>query len=324
MRCVVTGGSGFIGSHLVEALIGRGADVICLVRGTSDLRWIQNSTADIRVADLSDCHDVVRHFAGVDSVFHCAGAIAAQSAADFRRTNADLTRSLVEACASAPRPPHAVYVGSLAAAGPSSPNRPLAEDDEPRPISAYGRSKLAGERIVRGYAGHVPVTIVRPPVVYGPRDRGLLGAFRIVAWRLRPEIGRERRLSLISVHDLVAGLIRIIETRAAIGRTYYLTHPVPLSMCELARRIEAALGVRALPIPVPDPLLTAAGSLAQIPMLLTGRAAPFNAAKAREIKSPGWVCDGSRARIELGFEPAGTHEQALRETAEWYRKHGWI
>ncbi|MGH2584565.1 MAG: NAD-dependent epimerase/dehydratase family protein [Dehalococcoidia bacterium] len=324
MRCLVTGGTGFIGSHLVEALLDRGAEVVCLVRPTSDRRWIAATRAEVRCAGLDDPAAIARHLDGVTHVCHVAGAIAARSAAEFDRVNCGLTRAVLTACASVASPPRLLYVSSLAAAGPSRPSRPVTEDDPPHPVSAYGRSKLRAEGIVRGFAGRVPFTIVRPPVVYGPRDQALLTVFRVIARRLRPRLSDNRFLSLISVGDLVQGLVRVLESDAAVGRTYFLTYPQPLSLRALGEYIAEALGVRALGVPAPDPLVLAAGAAAQFASGLIGRVSPFNLEKAREMTMPGWVCDGRRARDELGFQPSTTHEVALRTTAHWYREQGWL
>jgi dihydroflavonol-4-reductase len=323
-RCLVTGATGFIGSHLVEALLARGHEVICTVRPTSDPRWIAGTGAEVQRVGLDDGEGLGRALRGVTHVYHVAGALGGARAAELLRVNRDLTRSLIAACAGCDRPPRFLYVSSLAAAGPSPPGGAVSEEMPPRPVSPYGRSKLAGERAVAAFAGVVPATIVRPPVVYGPRDRGLLPVFRLLKLRLRPLIGRERRLSLIHVRDLVEGLMRAAETPGAVGHTYFITHPRPLTMEQVGETFARALGVRTVPVRVPDPLVWLAGALSEGAARLAGRPPVFNRAKAREMTRSSWVCDGSRARAELGFEAAIPHAQGIAETVRWYRVHRWL
>ncbi|MEN0110196.1 MAG: NAD-dependent epimerase/dehydratase family protein, partial [Planctomycetota bacterium] len=180
-RTLVTGATGFIGVRLVERLVARGDRVACLVRPTSDTGGLEPLGVERAVGSLGDAESLVRAVGGsfggegAEVVLHVAGLTHAWRAEDFHRVNAEGTATLCRAAAGASSPPTVVLLSSLAAAGPSPDGAPHTEATKPAPISHYGRSKLAGERAARRFADRLPLSIVRPPVVFGPGDRdGLL------------------------------------------------------------------------------------------------------------------------------------------------------
>lgn len=324
-RVLVTGATGFVGSHLVDLLVERGEEVSCTVRATSSLRWLEGKRLRLVETDFTDPASIDRALEGVDAVYHVAGVIAERSGPGYVRANTSLTRAVVEGCLRRQTPPRLLHVSSLAAAGPSPAGVANRETDPPAPISWYGRSKLESERILQEQAASLDWVIVRPPAVYGPRDRGLLPVFRMVRYRLQPRIGGGRRLlSLVSARDLAGGLMLAMQSAATSGQTYYVAHPEPLSMVDVGRLVARAIGVRAFEAPVPDPLLRAAAALAEVPQRIARRPLPFNRDKAREMCQTGWVCDPSRAERELGFKAQTGHAEGLAEAARWYREQGWL
>ena len=172
MRAFVTGGTGFIGSHLVELLVNCGYQVTCTVRETSNLQWLQPLLAgklpriQLVTADLSNPDSPIPSLWRIDLVFHLAGLTQAFNANEYNRANAEATRRLVEACvAENGNIKRFLYCSSLAACGPSQDGKPVSEDAQPQPLTDYGRSKLHGEIIIREYVHSLPITIIRPPAV---------------------------------------------------------------------------------------------------------------------------------------------------------------
>jgi dihydroflavonol-4-reductase len=325
VRAVVTGATGFVGSHLAERLVAEGVDVTCLVRPTSRLGWLRPLPVRLRETSLFAAEDLRAAIAGVDVVFHVAGRIRAAHAAEFDRDNVAATRALAVAGTSAGTPVgRLVVVSSQAAAGPSPPGRPRREDDLPRPLSEYGRSKLLAEQAAQESSGRMDVTVVRPPTVYGPRDTALLPLFRLARWRIAPRLPADPAISIVHVSDLVDLLWRAAVDPVAGGRTYFAAQEPAAPFSELVRLVGEAQRGRPLQVPVPGPLLLAGGALSGALNRLRRDPRPFDLAKAREMLRSGWVCSAQRARDELGWRPRIAHADGLAATAAWYRRHGWL
>ncbi len=320
MNVLVTGASGFIGSFLAEALLRKGHAVTCLVRETSDLRWIRHLAVAFLFADLADRGAYARRLRDFDIIFHVAGRTKADSEGAFFQANAEGTRLLVTAAAEEnPELKRFLLVSSLAAAGPSRDGRPLTEGAAARPVSAYGRSKLEGERAAVSQAGSIPVTVVRPPAVYGPRDRDFLLLFKAVQRGVFPSWGK-CSYSLIFVEDLVRGLILAAENSEAAGNTYYLADRRVYTNDEIRSALSAALGRRAVRLRLPRFVL---------PVLAAGiqkfqKKGIMNADKMQEIRFPHWTCSPERAAKDLGFGTETSLREGFTQTTAWYRKEKWL
>jgi nucleoside-diphosphate-sugar epimerase len=200
---LVTGGTGFIGSHLVEALVGRGERVRCLVRTSRNLRWLEGLDVDIVEGDCTRAETLSPALQSVDRVIHAAGATFAPTRAAFFHHNAAATRNLVDACLAC-EVEKLVMVSSQAAAGPGTRGRPAREGDPPNPLTVYGESKVAAERYCLDAANRLSVGILRPSAVYGPRDTAFLPYFRMAKRGILIEFGTgEREISLCFVNDLI-------------------------------------------------------------------------------------------------------------------------
>jgi len=325
VKALVTGATGFVGSHLAAHLAGRGDDVRCLARQPAAAAWLAAAGAQIVPGSLDDAASLRAAVVGVDVVFHLAGATAAASEAEFLAANAAGTARLLEAAAAA-RPPLArfVYISSLAAVGPALPGRPVTEGSPCRPVTAYGRSKLAGEEIVRRAA--LPWTIVRPTAVYGPRDRELLRMFRLARFGVAPVFGRGRQeLSLVYVEDLAVGLARAGVAPAAAGATYHLAHPAVVLARDLVREIGLAVRGRA-PVILPVPPAMAARVVRAIARAAAaaGRRTVVSEDKMAEFLAPSWATSVAKAQQDLEWRPAHDLRSGVAVTAEWYRAEGLL
>jgi len=220
----VTGGTGFVGSHLVNALRARGDTVTCMVRRPAlvkPLGW--GSEVRLVRGDLDDDTALREGCAGAEVVFHVAGKIVARSAAEFMATNRDGTANILEAARDA-GVARFVFVSSLAVAGPTTIGHPIDETRPPAPITDYGRSKLAAEVLVR--AMPLSWTIVRPPVVYGEWDRATLKVFQLARRGVVPVFGDgSQELSVIHAEDLARSLIAAAVSPRAAGHVYFAAHP---------------------------------------------------------------------------------------------------
>ena len=328
MKALVTGATGFVGSHLVERLLGAGMEVACLMRPTSPPRRTALDGLDVerRVAALDDPDALARAVRGVDYVFHAAGLTRARTLAEYQAVNADGTGRLLEALlAEGAALRRFVYVSSLAAAGPARSPEPPDESAEPHPADDYGASKLAGEHVVLEHANRLPVTIVRPPAVYGPRDANFLPLFRLAVRLGRvPVIGKpSKQAAFVYAGDLAEGLRLAAQTPQAVGRTYYIASGIH-TMSEVAEAVCLALNMPPRLLRVPPLLARLAGEIGQIAWAVTGRPQIVSRGKIRGLLHPWWTCSWTRARQELGYRQAVSLQEGMRLTAQWYVEHGWL
>jgi len=322
---LVTGGQGFVGSHLCERLCAAGHRVRVLARTTSDLSPLDGLGVEVVRGDLGREGDLGPAVRGVDWVFHVAGALKGFREEDLLRVNREGTRRLTDACRDhAPGLSRLVLVSSLAAVGPSPGGTlPVLEDAPPGPVTWYGRSKLAAEEVVRGSG--LPWVIVRPPVVFGPRDRGVFQYFQIARRGLLPVPGRgERSYSLVYAPDLAGGILRTAESSVPSGEVLHLTGPEVVTWSELGRKIAAALGTRGRVLRLPESLVRASGHLADLAARLRGRPHIFSSQKVIEMLAPAWVASPLKAREVLGWTAPTPLDEALALTVRWYRENGWL
>lgn len=301
----------------------RGYQVRCLVRKTSDLRWIEGLKVELLRGDLSDPDSLYRAVSGPEYIYHLAGVTKAIKPQFYYKANRDGTKNLLEVCSeNRGRLKKFVYVSSLAAAGPSLDGTPIKEADPPRPITDYGRSKLEGEQEVWRHKDMFPVTILRPPVIYGPRDRQLLSFFQIVKRGIIPVL--EMKLSLAYVKDVVEGLILAGEEEEAKGKVYFISSPGVPSWREMGDVASQIMGVKGLRLHLPVIFPFAVGAFCQAISFISRKPATLSLQKAREMREKYWICDWAKAREELGFNPQYPLRRGLTETIEWYKRQGWL
>jgi nucleoside-diphosphate-sugar epimerase len=335
----VTGASGFIGGHLVERLVRQGVNTRCLVRSTSNTGDLPTDDIQLVRGDICRPETLVAGICGADVVYHLAGVAAAFTKKHMRRVNVCGTYHVVRQCALQPKPPVLVLVSSVSAAGTARRGAVRTEQDPPCPVSQYGRSKRAAERIAEQFAGHVPTTIVRPGIVFGPRDRDVLKTYELIARiGVHPLPGYlfDPPLSLIHVSDLVHLLMAAADRGSRIAPTrkkarqfdcgYYFAvadeHP---SYLELGTRVAKAIGRRwVYPLRIPEPMMWLSGFGSELVSRIRGKPDIFNLDKVREAMAGSWACSSDLARVELGWSPAGSLDQRLSETAQWYRQSNWL
>jgi len=320
MKALVTGATGFIGSHLVDALIREGFEVTCLVRNQSNLKFLSESNITLVRGDCAVRESLLDAVKGFDYVFHLAGLTKASSEADFFNANVKGTDNIVQAVLENNFPiKRFVYLSSLAAAGPSRDCNSLKEDCEPAPVSVYGKTKLQGEKIVIAHKGKIPVTIIRPPAVYGPRDRDLLILFKMVKSGFIPYWGR-CYYSFIYVEDLINGIILSALKKEAEGEILFMSDGNIYSSDDIICAISDALEKKPVKLTVPRFVMPLLGFISEKAKGVN----IINADKIREMRHTHWICDTFRAKARLNFQPKVKIKEGAKWTADWYRIHQWL
>jgi len=324
MRALITGGGGFLGSHLAARLSSRGDEVRCLVREGARADLLASARAELARGDVTAPKTLEAAVRGVEVVFHLAGVRRAPDRESFFRVNAEGTRNVCRAAAAAGAK-RLVLASSLAVHGPSSPGRPHVESDPFAPTEWYGESKVAAEEVAHGFRDRLDVAVARPPRIMGPGDRENLLFFRLVQHRVELSIlGPPRRISIVDVEDAVDLLLLLAERSEAVGEAFLAPGPADVTQEELQEEISRALGRRPWKVPLPPALLTGAAAAADAASKLFGRNLPLNRKLARQLLAPGWCCSGAKAERILGWRPSRSPAESVAAAARWYREHRWI
>lgn len=332
----VTGGSGFVGSNLVEYLIRQGWRVRCLVRKASSVDVLKRAGADLVIGAVDQPDSLRAAMEGVDVVYHVAGLTCALSQEELMHVNRDGVENVVAAAAARETPPTVVIVSSIAAGGPSTRGQIRLESDPPKPISQYGESKLAGERAAMQLAGHLPLTIVRPGVVFGPRDHGQLALFKTLRrFRFHPVPGsKDPPLSYIYVDDLSEVLTLAAEKGKRVpppsapvaGEGIYHgvvpEYPTWAEWGMMARPMLNRPFAPVIRVPHPIPMITA--RINEIMQQVRRKPDMFNRDKVRESQVDSWACSAAAIERDLGFKPQKNLTERLQETIDWYKANRWL
>jgi nucleoside-diphosphate-sugar epimerase len=326
LKALVTGGTGFIGSHLVERLLQRGSQVRCLLRETSDSSWLKGLPIEVTFGDCNDKTSLKEAVKGVDQVFHLAGITKAIHEKTYFEANAYGTDNLIHACLeNNPHLQRFIYLSSQAAAGPCRNGDKKRESDQCDPVSAYGRSKRMGEELALAHAHEIPLLILRPCAVYGPRERDIYTLFKLLSKRIKLCLsGEDQHLSLCYVEDIIQAILLSAESHEPSGEIFFLSDGQDYKLEEISDTLIRVMGVTAYCIHVPKWVMMGITSSSEYFSRLSGKPSLLNKGKVEEMVQKNWVCDITKARTALGFEPRISLAQGAKLTFEWYKKENWL
>lgn len=323
---VVTGASGFVGSHLVDRLIKEGHHVKCILRKSSSRKWLDGKPVEIIDSGLFDRDKLKTILKDADYLFHVAGVVKAKHYQDYLNGNVETTRALLETVAEVnPRIKKVIIVSSLTACGPSMNGITSTEETIEHPLTRYGKSKLEQEKLAKSFMDRLPITIIRPPAVFGPRDTEIFLVFKTYKAGLMTLIGFDKKeLSLVYVEDLVNGIYLAAVSNKSNGQTYFIAAEEINNWIEVSGYLSKAIGRKAINLHLPHFIVYSVAAIAQFFALFSSKAATFNIEKARDFVQNAWTCDVSKAKKELGYSQSITIEEAMIRTAGWYKKEKWL
>jgi dihydroflavonol-4-reductase len=328
LKALVTGASGFIGSHVAERLLSEGFEVRCLMRKSSNNKWLDIKKYDMEVADFDDKEGLKKALKNIDYVFHVAGLNFAKNKDDYQKTNTIGTRNLIEAVyENQVKLKRFVYVSSLTATGPSlTLDNPVNEESPRNPVTAYGLSKKLAEDEIYLFKEKVPFTIIKPPAVIGPRDTAIFSIFKIMYYGLAAHIGLDKKyISMIHATDLANGIVEAAISENTIDQSYMLTNDDFHNWDYISDVFKTQMNKSFyLKFKIPDPVVMVLGRFNEFIYNLFGKHPIFDSDKAIDITRNYWTCSADKAKRDFGFKQTISFEDGVRNTYQWYKEHKWL
>jgi nucleoside-diphosphate-sugar epimerase len=326
MRALVTGATGFIGSHVAEHLASKGYELRIPVRSSSSKKWVDHLKPEYVSCDFVSGDGVDAAVKDVDYIFHLAGVTKARLKEEYFRGNQLGTKNLLAAVLkNNPNVKRFVHVSSQTATGPSPVSAPVTEQSPCNPITTYGVSKLRAEEECHAMMSKIPITITRPPAVYGPRDKDVFEFFSTMNKGLQPMVGfHDTFVSLIYVKDLAKGIVLAGEHPAGVGQTYFISSERFYNWKEVGDITANILGKKALRVKIPKSIIYVIAAFAEVGSMISRKPALINFEKARDMVQDAWTCDITKAKTELGFRESFQLEAGIKETVAWYKAEGWL
>ncbi len=322
---LITGANGFVGTRLCKKFLAENFHVIAGVRKSADLSNLDGLDITFRYGDITQPDTLVEMVADVDYIIHNAGVVKAKKTQTFFDVNEIGTQSLLEAVEKHnPNLKKLIYISSLAAAGPAVNNIPITEDDSPHPITTYGKSKLAGEKVVLTYKDKLTVAAVRPTGIYGPGDKEIFSFFETIHKGIKPYIGNmQRKLQLVHVDDLCLGIYKAIQADIKSGSVYFIAENRSYTMERMIELLEEAVGKKGFPLILPSSIFKAVSHISKALFKLVNATPMLTPEKANELLAS-WEVSTTKAEKELGFVSQISFAEGAKQTYNWYIQKRWL
>ena len=323
MKALLTGGTGFIGSHLAELLLDKSAEIFALVRDPHNLKWLNGLNIHLLEGDLLSIPSLP---SDIDYVFHVAGLTNSSDVADYYTVNQQGTASLFKSLHDQKiLPKKIICLSSLAAVGPSFDGKLVQESDVPHPITPYGKSKLMGEAEALKFKEVYPIVILRAPAVFGPRDKDFLQYFKWIKRGALPAIGsKQRYMSLCYVKDLIRAFYLCSQKELESGEIFNIGDQNPCSYDEFGELAGQAMGKKLKKVKIPIPIGYLVALIADIAGRINKKPSILNLGKFKQMRQRAWIADMKKAKEKLSFQPQYSLQDAIQETLNWYLKHNWL
>lgn len=323
---VVTGANGFVGSHLVDYLLDKKYEVRCLVRKSSDLKWLTDKNVKIFDCGLFDVDGMATAFKDANYIFHVAGVVKSKTPEGYFKGNVDTTKALLDAASrNIETLKKIILVSSLTAVGPSTDGKPVTEETVCHPITTYGRSKLAQEELAISYMNKLPIAILRLHAVYGERDTEIFKVFQTFKMGLMTLVGfNEKRLNLVHVADTIEGIYAASINEKTTSQTYFIASEKVYTWPEVGNAFAQAFGRKAINVRFPHFLVYVVAAFAEFFSIFSSKPATFNLEKAKDFVQKDWICDVSKAKRDFNFRQTVGLVEGIKRTYDWYKKMNWL
>jgi dihydroflavonol-4-reductase len=310
----------------MELLLQRGIQVRCLVRRSRpNLGWAEGLPIEIVRGSYYDVDSLREAIGTADYVLHIAGVTKARKPREYNDGNVLSTRNLLEAAATNPNLKKFCFISSLTATGPSADGKQVDEDTPCNPITTYGITKLEAETICQLYATRIPLVILRPPAVYGPRDHDGLEIFQWASKGYIPAMGsKEKMVSLIYGPELARAIVEATISEKTTGETYFVSDRQSYSLYETMVKIAGMSGKRAKTLVIPKWLLYGLAGVTEAFSVFQSGPPVLNIEKVRDLVQKNWVCSPRKLEEHIGFRTQVSIEDGLRRTLDWYKEYGWL
>lgn len=326
MKTLVTGGTGFIGSHLIEKLCSKNIEVKCIAKDNLNSNQLSNLKVEFINGDLSNGGLPETLLEDVNVVYHVAGVTHAKNKNEYYNGNYLATKELIKFCINSNyKIDRFIYVSSLTAVGPSLSGSEVNENTPYHPVSDYGLSKMMAEYEILKYRNKIPITIVRPSAVYGPRERDMYKYMKSIKNGIQLLIGYNKKyVNLIYIEDLVDGIIKAAENINAEDEIYFLGSQTSYPNEDIGNTIASILNKNPLNIHLPHCMIFCVCGLEELFGKLFNKQVFLNIQKARELIQNNWACSIEKAKVQLGFNPHVSLYEGFLNTFTWYKKMGWL
>ncbi len=328
MLVLLTGATGFIGSHIADDLLSKGIELRCIVRKSSDLTWLKGKKIELVEADFNNISSLEASLDGVDSVIHCAGVIAAKNYEGFLIGNKNATLNLIQAILNKKIDlKRFLYVSSLMAFGPAKDfNNPILPYQEMNPLSNYGKSKKETELAIEEFKKIMPITIVRPPAVYGPRDKATFTVFQSVNLGIGTLMGfNTKYVSLINSMDLARGINEACLSKNTIGKSYFISSEEFYTWPQIISEMKKSFNKKyVLTLNLPHSLVLGIGGVSEYFGKFSKNPPVFNYEKAIDFIQDYWICSIANAKEDFGYQQKISLSDGIQITADWYKENKWL
>ena len=327
MKVLVTGGTGFVGSHVIDELLKKKYQIRAIARKSSNTKWLKGKDVEIFTASLDDKDSLISAMEGIEGVLHIGGLTAARDLEEFMKGNLGGTKNLLEAAKVYKNNiKRFLYCSSQTVMGPAkSINEPSKEEDVCNPLTSYAKSKREAELYVLSNLKEFPITIVRPPAVYGERDSAILTFFQAMNNRLGTMIGfDEKYVSMVQVRDLARGIVMAFESEKAIGETYFISSKEFYTWPQIIKITENVMAKKALKLRLPHCLVLTIAGISGFFGKFASKPPVLNYEKGIDITQRYWICSPDKAKRDFGYEQEISIEQGIADTVKWYKDNKWL